>query len=102
MFGEDPFPVTKEEYLQYIAYNDYNSAYETLRGQQQSINLHFKNWSVASNYQYSDFFGRRFVFTFWTISQRRLRFMRITIPVVDNHSCKKTASNEGAARVSSL
>ena len=27
---EEPFPVTKEEYLQYRAYNDYNSAYETL------------------------------------------------------------------------
>lgn len=28
--GEEHFPVTKEEYLQYRAYDDYNSAYETL------------------------------------------------------------------------
>lgn len=28
--GEEPFSVTKAEYLQYRAYNDYNSAYETL------------------------------------------------------------------------
>ena len=28
--GEEHFPVTKEDYLQYRAYDDYNSAYETL------------------------------------------------------------------------